>query len=474
MKPLIFAMILVVSVIGLPAWSRGQENPNQTSDADRAAPTPALSGVVGIDSEETADETQTNLPQIPTLLGGPRMSLSVGGEQGRSNYLRGGINVGVAYDDNVHLDPRNSQGTPIYSVFPNIALEQTTSRIQTRLAYAGGITINQELSDSNQGAHDFSFDTQYRLSPHANLHVAEDFYLTTGLFDSGIGSNVANGGGVTNPSIITPLARERSSSTVVETNYQFSLNDVIGGSGSYNALHFSDVPVGTQLVDSQTASASAFWFHGLFRRDWAGVSYRFDRLTFEPSGGETLVHSIFVVNTLTLSRHVTISAFVGPEYSDNRGVAASGPNAGSLSEFSEWSAAGGVEAGWRNDKTSFAGGFSSRVSNGAGLLGVSRTQAIHGDFRRELSPGWIIGLNAAYAKNRALTVPVAGSSTDVDNTTVGASVERNIGRRLGVRLSYSHDFQQQGYSAVPLQTLDAHRNRVSLTLGYQWAKALGR
>jgi len=53
-----------------------------------------------------------------------------------------------------------------------------------------------------------------------------------------------------------------------------------------------------------------------------------------------------------------------------------------------------------------------------------------------------------------------------------------VGRSIGLRMGYSHDFQQQfgvpgSTQTSPLQTLDASRNRFFVTLSYQWAKPLG-
>src|SRR5262249_33955815 len=152
------------------------------------------------------------LPQIPTILGGQIPSLAVGSEQERSNYLRGGINVGATYDDNATLVSTGAVSNETYSVFPNIAIEQTFSRVRWSLGYAAGLTVNQRLSESNQGSHSLDFDSEFRLSPHVNLRVNENFALTTGLFDS---SNPSAGG--PNATVLAPLSKQRSSSTTAET-----------------------------------------------------------------------------------------------------------------------------------------------------------------------------------------------------------------------------------------------------------------
>lgn len=458
--------ILGLVLMGAQVVCAGQNPPAQGTDTSRSTPAPALSGVMGIDPEVTEEDTSSGLPQIPSLLGGPGASLAFPSEQERSNYLRGGLNVGAAYDDNALLAADGGVGNTSYSVFPNVALEQTLPRLRWSLGYAAGLTVNQRFSDRNQGSHSVSLESQFRLSPHVNLRVAEDFSLATGAFDSG---NPTGTGGP-NASLITPLARQRSSSTVAQMNYHFALNDVVGTSGSFYDLHFSDAPA---LADTRSAAGSAFWLHRIFRGDWAGVSYRFDRLTFNPGDGDTRVHSFLAVNSFTLTDRFTITAFVGPEYSDNQGLP--GQNGGEpASQFTDWSLAAGVDAGWHRARTSVAAGYARRINDGGGVLGAVRAQSVHADVRQELFPGWTTAFGVSYGKNKSLTVPVAGAGTAVDLTSFRASLERNLGRSFGLRLNYVHDYQKRFGVSDPPRDLAAHRNTVSLTLSYQWAKPLGR
>jgi len=389
----------------------------------------------------------------------------------RSNYLRGGVNVGATYDDNPLLSPSGQVSNTSESIFPNLKIEESSSRVRWTLGYAGGLTVNQKITSQNQGSHNLNFDSEYRLSPHVNLRIAENFSLTTGFFDAGNGSDVVTGSGESNASLIAPLSTQRSSMTTVETNYHIALNDVVGASGSFYDLHFTNVPAGTLLTDSQTASGSAFWLHRLFHGDWAGTNYRFERLTFSPGGGEARVHSFFAVDTLNLSKRFTLTGFVGPQYLEGQGLA---PGGMPISQSNNWSVAGGVEGGWRNQRTGVTAGFSRNISDGGGVLGAVRLQTIHGTFRRELVPGWAAAFMASYGKNQSLIVPLATSASSIDLTTAGVSLERNVGKSIGLRLGYTHDFQQQFFAPkAPIAAFDASRNRFLVTLSYQWAKPLG-
>jgi hypothetical protein len=235
-------------------------------------------------------------------------------------------------------------------------------------------------------------------------------------------------------------------------------------------LHFTNVPAGAQLTDTQTASGSAFWLHRIFGPDWGGVSYRFDRITFNSGGGETQVHSFLAVDTVSISKRVTLSGFIGPQYSENQGVV---PGAILTAQSSAWSVAGGAEGSWRDQHTSVSAGYSRIISDGGGVLGSVRLQTVHGSFRRQLTPAWAAALTASYGTNQSLTVPFATSASSINLTSAGVSVERNVGKSIGLRMGYAHDFQEQFGVPGPTQTLDASRNRFFFTLSYQWAKPLG-
>jgi hypothetical protein len=472
-------LIFVWMMVGLQVFSAGQnpapQNPPGQStgdDSSRAAPAAALSGFAGMPTEGGADDTSNTLPQIPALLGGIGISPALLSEMERSNYLRAGVNVGATYDDNPLLLPAGAVGNASVSIFPNVKIDQTTSRMRWTLGYAGGLTVNQRFTNQDQGSHNLNFDSEFRLSPHVNLRVTENFSLTTGYFDSGEAVSDLSG---PNANLITPLATQRSNSTMVETNYHFALNDLVGASGSYYDSDFSNPGTQTQLLtNSQTASGSAFWLHRLFGTDWGGISYRFDRLTFSLGGGETRVHSFLAVDTLNISKRFTLTGFIGPQYSENQGVV---PPATVFTQSNAWSAAGGAEASWKNRNTSVSGGYSRIISDGGGLTGSVRAQQVHANFRRQLTPGWAAGLSASRGANDELIGP-PGSASSINLTSAGVTVERNVGQKFGLRMGYSHDFQQQfglpgATQTSPLQTLDASRNRFFVTFSYQWAKPLG-
>jgi hypothetical protein len=392
----------------------------------------------------------------------------------RSNYLRGGINIGEAYNDNALLTPTEQVGNTTFSVFPNIAVAESTPRMRWSFAYAAGLTVNQRLSDQDSGSHDVTFDSLFRLTPHVSLHAAENFSLISGIFGASSGSDFLPGTGGANGTLITPLANERSSQTVVETDYRFAPRALVGVSGSFYGLHYSDEATGaSSLGNTQTAAGSAFWLHELFHGNWGGISYRFQRITYDPNG-ETIVHTFSVADTLRISRGLHISGFIGPQYSENQGVAATGPEAGQNTSFRGWGVAGDLEGGWQSARTSVTAGYSKQISDGAGVLGAVGLQSAHATIRRQILRFWAANVTALYGNNDAVTLALTSTATSIKTTSVGASLERNLGKSLSFQFGYFHDVQDLSGSAVLPQNNNADRNRYMITLSYQWAKALGR
>jgi hypothetical protein len=468
------SLILGWMVAGLQFFAAGQSQPSQNApaqspatDGARSAPATAVSAIGGMDGDTGTGETPSDLPQIPALLGGTGITTAMGSELVKSNYLRAGINVGATYDDNPLLGSPSQGSNTSESIFPNLAIERSSSRMKWSLGYAGGLTVNQNFTNENQGSHNLNFDSQFRLSPHVNLRIAEKFLLTTGFFDAGSGTGEPGVPGGPNSNLITPLATQLSSLTTVETNYHFAVNDLVGARGSFYDLNYTN-PQGTQqLTNSQTASGSAFWLHKFFRGDWGGVTYRYDHISYDPTG-ESRIHSFYAVNTLNLSNRFSLTGFIGPQYSENQGLLSGSP------QTNDWSLAGGVDAGWQNLHTALSAGYSRTISDGGGLLGTVRLQNVHANFRRQIVPGWAAALNAAYGTNDSLTPPLLGTANSINLTSVGVSVERNVGKSVGFRMGYMHDFQRQQFaSATQPQNLNASRNRFFVTLSYQWAKPLG-
>ena len=120
-----------------PLWS-------QVDNAQRQ-PTPAY----GMDDIRNYSEDRMLTP--PTVSGQSYPEVPTSLE--RSNYLQGGVTFSSAYSDNV-LGTSALNSAPVsdvnYSVWPTLALDETTSRLHSSLTYAPGFTFYQHTSSGTR------------------------------------------------------------------------------------------------------------------------------------------------------------------------------------------------------------------------------------------------------------------------------------------------------------------------------------
>jgi hypothetical protein len=101
-------------------------------------------------------------------------------------------------------------------------------------------------------------------------------------------------------------------------------------------------------------------------------------------------------------------------------------------------------------------------------------QNVYGSVRRELFRRWTAAVTASHGTNQSLILPSPTGANSIALTSAGVALERNVAKSFGLRMGYTHDFQQEsGLTAPNPSTLDAHRNRFFVTLSYQWVKPLG-
>ncbi len=454
-------------LIAVPAWSQVQEPGQQQQEAGQQ------SSVV----EETPVTDQGAPVPMPVDTAGA--SLAFSSEQARTNYLQGGVGLGASYDDNALNSDSNHVGAFSYSVTPHIVWDQSTSRLRWTFDYAAGLIVNQRLSERNQASHALGVDLQYRLSPHVKVGVHDHFSITTGFFDQLQGNATTPPVGVLqqpNSSVITPLATRTGNLGMADIIYQFGAGSVIGASGSFYTSRYGTPPQGTAtLVDTTTEAADGFYSHRFSPRNWSGVDYRFQRLTFQPGTDGTVTHSLLFFHTIYLQPHMLLSVYAGPEYSEldshtittvvvlPRVLIVSLPVSNN-----QWSVAAGASYGWQGEHTSAQVSAARRVSDGGGLLEAVQLNNVSGALRRQLTRSSTLGFGAGYAQSNAL-----GNSSTAANSLKTASGnvswERRLGANLGLGLGYAREYQQ----GVTVKNRVDH-NRGWVSISYDFSRPIGR
>jgi hypothetical protein len=85
-----------------------------------------------------------------------------------------------------------------------------------------------------------------------------------------------------------------------------------------------------------------------------------------------------------------------------------------------------------------------------------------------------LGFLGRYGNNKSITTPAGGTPTSFDSFSAGLSVQHNLRKNLRLDFGYAHEFQDQSGMLDPALLGAAHRNRVYITIGYEWGKPLGR
>jgi hypothetical protein len=459
-------MVLLLATV--PAWT--QDNPS-------SAPAPAASGPQISGSASTNADTSVNLDNSETPMLTPP---PVSGQsypvapvaQERSNYLRGGVTFLSAYSDNV-LGSTATTSAPVsdvsYSVWPTLALDETTTRLHWTLNYAPGFTFYQRTSARNEQDQNASINFQYRLSPHVTFSAADSFQKTSNVFnqpDLASAGAVSGGAQGDNFSVIAPIADQLHNSGTVGITYQFAANAMIGAGGIFTNLHYPDQAEVPGLFDSESQGGSAFYAYRISSVHYIGVTYQYQRLLSFPTQGqnETQTDAVFPFYVFSPSKRFSISMFGGPQFI----VGVSVPQPGSQS----WTPAGGASINWQGQFTSLAVSYSHLIAGGGGLIGAAKTDAANLSIRQQVARALTASVSGGYSQNAVLDVPQAvAGSTNGHLISGTASLQRMFGEHLNVQLGYSRIHQTYNVAAISA-TPDTNREFVSLS--YQFSRPLGR
>ena len=437
----------IALVSGLPLWSQVNTAPDATATP---APAPA------------EDRMQT-----PPPVSGVAYPTTYTAEQ-RSNYLRGGLTFTTAYSDNVLGGVTTNPVSDVsYAIFPSIALDETTSRLHWVLSYSPGFTFYQRVSSRNQANQNVAIDFHYRLSPHVTLTLGDTFQKSSSVLDQpGVTGSVTGGIQGVGIAVIAPLADQLNNKGNAEITYQFSANDMIGASGTFTNLHYTDPAQVPGLFDSSSQGGSAFWNHRLAKKHYMGASYQYQRILSYPVGpqNETQTHAIMVFYTVYLQPNLSLSVSAGPQHSE-------------VSQFplpsaTSWSPAATASLGWQARHTNLAASYSRTISGGGGLVGAFHSTSANLSLRQQLSPNWSGQVVGAYSINKTVTPFAFLSSPGGHSVSGSVSIQRRLGQNFSAEAGYTR--LHQSYSSIAAISTAPDTNREWLSISYQFARPLGR
>ena len=191
-----------------------------------------------------------------------------------------------------------------YSVWPTIALDETTPRLHFTLTYAPGFTFYQRESSFNEADQNASIDFQYRLSPHVTFRRGTVSRKAPTCSTSRIWRQARLCPAArrkANFSVIAPIADRLSNSGNVGITYQFAANRMVGAGGTFTNLHYPDQALKCRacLIRVRRADRPSIRF-GFLRCNYFGATYQYQRLVSFPVPGtnETQTHALLFFYTM--------------------------------------------------------------------------------------------------------------------------------------------------------------------------------
>ncbi len=441
-----------------PLWSQVDTTPT--------APMPAVTGAAPASS---SDQMMTP----PPVSGQSYPTAPTAAE--RSNYLRGGMTFSSAYTDNA-LGSVN--GHPVsdvsYSIWPTLALDETTTRLHIVSTYAPGYTFYQRESSLNETDQNASVDLQYRVSPHVTVSARDGFQKSSNVFNQpNLASALAVSGGTqeANFSVIAPIADRVSNFGNAGITYQFAANGMVGASGTFANLHYPNQAEVPGLFDSSSQGGSVFFTHRISKMHYVGTTYQYQRLVSYPTFGqnETQTNALLFFYTLYASSRLSLSFFGGPQYAN------AGPQYVTQSlvapGFQSWNPQVGGSMGWQGHFTNVAVSYSHMISGGGGLIGAVKLDSATASIRQQMTRRLSGSIAGGYAQSNVLGSALLGN--DNGHTLSGtASLQRQFGERISLQLGYTR--LHQDYSGVAVLAETPNTNREFVSMSYRFYRPLGR
>ena len=438
--------IALAFLLAVPVWSQVDTNPTGANanpqDESRMLTPPPVNG-----------EAYATAPAAET----------------RSNYLNAGLTFNTAYSDNVlgGITP-NPVSDISYSVWPRIALDETTTRLHSVLTYSPGFTFYERTSARNEMDQNVGLDLQYRLSPHVTASVRDTFQKSSNVFNQ---PDLLAGGVYGSPqtptlAVIPPLADLLRNTANAQLTYQFSATGMIGASGTFTNLHYPNPAEVPGLFDSSSQGGSAFYSHRLSRKHYVGALYQYSHILAYPVGAQSEVqtHTIFGFYTLYLKPNLSLSLSGGPQHSDTAQLP--------QPALRSWSPAATASLGWQGRHTTFAASYSRIVTGGGGLIGAFHSNSATTSVRWQVARTWNTGLAGNYAIYKTLT-PFFFLANPGGHTVSGTvSLQHQISEHFNAELGYTR--LHQTFNGISLISANPDMNREYISISYQFTRPLGR
>lgn len=385
----------------------------------------------------------------------------------RSNYLSGGLVVSGAYIDNLML-ANSPAGDETYMLLPTLSLDRNSPRQSQSVYYSPGFQFYQHTSQLNAVTQNASAGYRFHMSPYAFISLGESFQQNYNLYNQGnpfVAGGISGAPGSNNNVPLAPFANQLTSSSNAGIQYQYSKNSMIGGSGTFTHLQYSDTSSATGLDDSNTADGSAFYSRRLSRAQYTGLVYQFSKGVTHPLSTYTVTNSLFGFYTVYFTRSLSVSLVAGPEH-----YTTWAPNA---VKQGAWTPAIQSSFGWQGVRSSISAGYSYIVSGAGGLAGTYKATTVNANARVLLNRKWSLDGSTGYSNFTGVnSIQVSRFGAGGRTIYAGFGLFRRLTEKMNAEVGYQHF--HQSYASLPDASNAPDSNRGFVAVTYQFSRPLGR
>ena len=419
---------------------------------------------------------------LPPPLGGfsPRLSSNPETAQEKRKLLVGGIDINGLYIDNAFTVGSNPVSDYQYSILPSIGLRSSTPGTQWVLNYGGGVTIDQRASGNSLLQHNASAYMQHNFTRHLASEFRQEYDLSNNPFlQTGASTPLPT---VTGPGQLSPFAvpepvTRRTSISAANLTYQLSRHSAVGTSGSFSLQQFNNAVTNTgvrgSLIDTTAGTGRAFYLRQISARQTIGSEYQLLHLRFDSGAARTLDQTLFLFDSFSLAKNMTLSLYAGPDHTHTHNVIIQSPNFAAVIVpviDSQWSVSGGLVFSWQGKRTAFRLSADRGVSDGGGWTGAVRLTTASMEWARGLNKHWSTTLELTYSDGRTIAFPSNAGNSRV--TTEEGLVGLLYRLTPDVAITAQYGRINQPYAGQFSQTIQPDHNQVQAGLTYRFQKAL--
>jgi hypothetical protein len=421
---------------------------------------------------------------LPPPLGGfsPRLSSHPEAAQEKRKLLVGGIDINGLYIDNAFTVGSKAVSDYQYSILPSIGLRSSTPATQWVLNYGGGVTMDQRASGNSLLQHNASAYMQHNFTRHLSSELRQEYDLTNNPFMQTSGSAplpTVTGPGQLSPFAVPAPVTRRTSVSAANLTYQLSQHSAVGTSGSFSLQQFNNAVTNTgssgSLIDTTAGTGRAFYLRQISAHQTIGSEYQLLDLRFDSGAARTLDQALFLFDSFSLAKNMTLSLYAGPDRTHTHNVIIQSPNFAAVIVpviADQWSVSGGLVFSWQGKHTAFRLSGDRGVSDGGGWTGAVRLTTASMELVRGLNKHWSSTLELTYSDGRTIALPANAGNSRVTTEEGLVGLLYRLTRDVALTAQYGRI--KQPNAGQFSQTLQPGHNQVQAGLTYRFQKALSQ